>query len=133
MTVTFDLQPDRDLVIFAVRGLVSAAESVDAIDRAFGTHPARFAIWDFSEAGLSELDIQALNAVASSAARYAEARRGPVSILVVPTPGGSTLMGLYRELSNLRGNRGDFHLVESRAEADALCRELQAGDEGDRR
>lgn len=89
-------QPDHlDLTLFEVHGIAYGRAITRAARKAFEKNPTRFAIWDFTQASLSDLDKENLSNINRVAEYYAAKRHDPVTIFVCDKDMAKILLQYY--------------------------------------
>ena len=110
---------ENHLSIHTVKGKVSGEEIALKIEAYHSGEPERFAIWDFSEADLTQLTTDDLRSILSVSKISAGQRKGGKTALVVPhdyTYGLGRMWEAFTEFENLPVvNRAFRSLEEAKA------------------
>jgi len=106
-----------ELTVFDVRGSVTAADFVAAIEAHYRPNRTRNAIWDVTGSDLSNIDMDALIRMSDSARQHSQNQASPRTIIVVADEQEARLARLYGEISEMRGSPIHYVLATSLQEA----------------
>ena len=74
----------KNLAIHTVKGQVTEVEIAQKIEEYHLGEPEKYAIWDFSDADVTNLSNEQLKSLVSVGKKFAERRKGGKTALVVP-------------------------------------------------
>jgi hypothetical protein len=122
-TIQATYDPFEDVTLFAVQGVVSADELIQACTNQLTARPTDNVVWEFRDVDLSQLDYVGLYKVAEHSKATEEPRQSPKTALVARGKVQRTLLKLYTEVAAHAELRTAFRVFADREEALAWLRE----------
>ena len=107
----------HDLTLFVGQGRLSAENFLSAMKTHYTAHPSSLAIWDVSQADLSDLDMAALMKISESARSTAKDRGDPRNLIVVAQEQEAFLIRLYQRVAEVQGSPIRYEIFYRLAEA----------------
>ena len=124
-TIQATYDPFADLTLFAVQGIVSADELIEACTSQLTREPTDNVMWEFRDVDLSRLDFAGLHKIAEHSKSTEVHRDAPKTAFVARGKVHRSLLRLYTELAAHAELRTTFRVFADREEALAWLR----GDE----
>jgi len=122
-TVQPTYDPFADLTLFAVQGVVTADELIEACTAQLTENPTDNVIWEFLDVDLSQLDMAGMAKIAEYSKSTEELRRSPKTALVAKGAVQMTLLKLYAEVAAHAALRTTFQVFSNRDDAMAWLRQ----------
>ena len=116
-TIQATYDPFADLTLFAVQGVVTADELIEACTTQLTRQPTDNIIWEFYDVDLSQLDFAGLAKIAEYSKSTEELRQTPRTALVAKGTVQQTLLKLYAEVAAHAELRTTFQVFSDRDEA----------------
>lgn len=95
-------EPELDLLVFVLTGMVTRRDCLTAISTHFSQHPGSHTLWDVRGADLSEFDLSDMEAVSQRSGEVRRAEGHIKTALVVDSDGARLLMRLFAAIAARR-------------------------------
>jgi hypothetical protein len=113
-TIQATYDPFADLTRFAVQGVVTADELIDACTAQLTKQPTDNIVWEFQDVDLSHLDFAGLAKIAEYSKTTEALREQPRTALVAKGNVQKTLLKLYAEVASHAELRTTFQVFSDR-------------------
>lgn len=121
---TYD--PFANLTLFAVQGVVTADELIEACTKQLTEKPTDNVIWEFVDVDFSQLDMAGLAKIAEYSRSTEEFRQSPKTALIAKGNVQKTLLKLYAEVAAHAALRTTLQVFSDRDEAMAWLQQPES-------
>lgn len=111
-----------DVTVFTVIGPAVTQEVTDTIRDAFQANPTANAIWDLSNASVSNLTVDSFYAIHRQAEESAKLRKNPRTIIVSDTPSTQAIIRLLKAVSDHMNSSVKLDMAETLDHARKMLR-----------
>lgn len=115
--ITVATDPERNLTVFTVKGMVRPVEVIEAIKQAYGRESTSDSLWDFTEAFWGPFENDELVEIAGSAQQFADNRGDARTVIIAADRMESLIVKLYTLITERLNSPITYHITTTRDDA----------------